>query len=73
MQAKSLIGPLYPFVVTRERFDALLRYRKTLKRESKVEDAPKLVVDLLLDLQDFLTGRRQQEKTGSIKNEVDSD
>ena len=62
MQDVSVTGILYPFVVTKQQFDAVQKFRKTLKHGNKVGAASIVVVELLERLRDLLTGRETKDE-----------
>ena len=67
LQAGTFTGVLYPFVITKQQFDALHEYRKTHAPNSPVDDAPIIIIELLERLRIFLVGRetKYEEDTAS--------
>ncbi|KAF8270915.1 hypothetical protein EI94DRAFT_1698425 [Lactarius quietus] len=65
LQAGSIVDTLYPFIVNKQEFDAISKYRKTLKLGKKLDDAPDVVVQSLERLRRFLLGlsKRDEENT----------
>ena len=64
-------GPVFPFEVTKEEFDSIQRYRRTLKPGDDLGDAPDIVAAVVADLRKRLTKVEEKKKKG-VKSEPDT-